>query len=54
MAKKVTTTVRLDEELYEQLRLHVYSRKMLEPQISISRVVAQALREHFDRAEQGQ
>ena len=43
------TTIHLDEELYEQLRLYVFARKMFDPQLSNSKIVATALREYFDR-----
>ena len=51
---RVTTTIRLDAELYEQLRLYVYSRKMLDPKLSMSRVAELALRDYFNAQEQGQ
>ena len=46
----VRMSIHLDEELADQVRLYVYSRKMLDKDISISKVVAQALREHFAKA----
>lgn len=51
---KVTTTIRLDKDLYEQVRLFVYSRKMLDPKISISALAERALRDYLNTQDQGQ
>ena len=39
-----TTTIRLADDVDEKVRLYVYSRKMLEPNISIAQVINRALR----------
>lgn len=45
--RAIVTTIRMDADLYEKLKLYVFSRKMLEPQTSMASVVAAAVRDYL-------
>ena len=47
--RAIVTTIRMDADLYEKLKLYVFSRKMLEPQTSMASVVGAAVRDYLSR-----